>query len=135
MDRDADPLSLLARAMRACDARGLRNLAQAINAEFDLRDQRLVDDALAAGELVAWCHVRRYRKCVRHRVVSCGKQPNAGPYGASAVRVRTLCKQLLPYAEVWPEGSRLFDRDGNDEHDSSCHKIETTCKKCLALLK
>lgn len=61
-DRDSDPRSPLARAMRVCNARGLLAPTQAIEAELDLHDQRLVDDALAAGNLVAWKSVREFQK-------------------------------------------------------------------------
>lgn len=48
--------------MRVCNARGLLAPTQAIEAELDLHDQRLVDDALAAGNLVAWKSVREFQK-------------------------------------------------------------------------
>lgn len=138
MDRDSDPFSLLARAMRVCDEPGLRSLEAEIEKEFDRRDLQRIEDALAKGTLLTWRKNRReyIHTTIRHRAVECGPI-TVWSNGSFAKNIKTLCNLALESANIHPEGPYRFDREGDSENDArrAKYSLKLNCKKCIAKVK
>lgn len=129
---DSDPFSALARAMRICTDVELARLLQMIEEQWDQRDQRRVDDALANRTLLCWASPRGLRDRLVHSVANVRGEVYVGRYGASSLETTTLCGRAFRSVSVWPEGQGQVRRDISiDETYRICPDVVLTCERCL----